>query len=252
MIESITPLIIAFNEEANIQRVLQGLTWAKRIVVIDSFSDDRTLAIAATYPQVVVLQRKFESFADQCNYGLGQIQSEWVLSLDADYVMSLELIQELESLVEETLIDAYRVQFKYCVNGKPLRGTLLPPRTVLYRRSKAIYHNDGHAHRVQIDGNSASLNGILYHDDRKPLSRWLQSQDRYMIQEAKKLLNTSDRDLSWSDRLRKRKIIAPFLVFFYCLILKGGISDGWAGWYYAFQRTLAELWLAIYLMEFDR
>jgi glycosyltransferase involved in cell wall biosynthesis len=251
MIELITPLVLTFNEEPNIQRVLDGLTWAKQIAIVDSFSDDRTLEIASTYPQVVVIQHKFESFADQCNFGLNQIKTEWVLSLDADYILSQELIQELADLVDDGEIAAYRAHFKYCVHGKPLKSSILPPRTVLYRRSKAFYRNDGHAHRVHIDGSTAELKGILYHDDRKSLSRWLQSQDRYMILESKKLLNTSDRDLSWSDRLRKRKIFAPFAVFFYCLLIEGGILDGWAGCYYAFQRMLAELWLAIYLMELE-
>ncbi|CAN1210583.1 glycosyltransferase family 2 protein [Tumidithrix helvetica PCC 7403] len=251
MIETVTPLILTYNEEANIQRVLQRLTWAKQILMLDSFSDDRTLEIAATFPQVSILQRRFDCAANQCNYGLEQIQSEWVLSLDADYVLSDALIQEIQTLVDSPLVDAYQVNFKYCVQGKMLRGTLLPPRTVLYRRAKASYYTDGHTQRVRIEGTSAMLKGVIYHDDRKSLSRWLQSQDRYMILEAKKLLSTADRELSWSDRLRKRKLFAPFLVFFYCLLFKGGILDGWAGWYYAFQRTIAELWLAIYLIDLE-
>jgi hypothetical protein len=93
------------------------------------------------------------------------------------------------------------------------------------------------------------LTGFIYHDDRKPLGRWLWAQDRYMQIEAKKLLETPTRELSCGDRLRKQKIIAPFIILFYCLILKGGILDGWAGWYYAFQRMLAEIVLAIRLIE---
>ena len=93
------------------------------------------------------------------------------------------------------------------------------------------------------------LNNSIYHDDRKPLGRWLWAQDRYMIIEAKKLKETPSNELSFGDRLRKKKIIAPFIVLFYCLILKGGIWDGWQGWYYAFQRMLTELILAIRLIE---
>lgn len=48
------------------------------------------------------------------------------------------------------------------------------------------------------------------------------------------------------------KTIAPFVVLFYCLILKGGLLDGWRGWYYAAQRTLAELLLILHLIEHDR
>ncbi|MEB3226076.1 MAG: glycosyltransferase family 2 protein [Synechococcus sp.] len=249
MIELITPLILTYNEAPNIERTLQQLQWASRIVVIDSFSTDATLDILKHYSQIEVIQRKFLSFADQCNFGLTQVHTEWVLSLDADYVLSNDLIQQLKTLQDNPTINGYSVPFKYCVFGKPLRGTLLPQRTVLYRVQIATYQEDGHAHRVQIAGETTSLSGHIYHDDRKSLSRWLWAQDRYMIIEAKKLRETPNQDLSWGDRIRKRKILAPTIIFFYCLILKGGVFDGWHGWYYAFQRAFAETLLSLRLIE---
>jgi glycosyltransferase involved in cell wall biosynthesis len=252
MLEKITPLILTYNESPNINRTLQKLTWAKQIIVIDSYSTDETLDIVYCYSQVQVFQRKFDSFATQCNYGLQKIASEWVLSLDADYILTNELIHEITSLSEKIDIDSYNVRFKYCVFGKPLRGTLLPPRQVLYRRKKAIYKDDGHAHRVQVDGIPVMLSSYIYHDDRKSLSRWLWAQDRYLVIEANKLLETPVSKLTWGDRIRKQKILAPFIILIYCLILKGGILDGWHGWYYAFQRVLAEIMLAIRLIELDK
>jgi glycosyltransferase involved in cell wall biosynthesis len=251
MLEEITPLLLTYNEAPNIGRTLQQLTWAKQIVVIDSFSDDETLEILSRYPQVKIFQRKFDSFGSQCNFGLEKITSEWVLSLDADYVLTNLLIQEIQGLQTKLEVDAYSSRFKYCVFGKPLRGTLLPPRTVLYRRNKAIYHDDGHAHRVKIDGVISLLLEYIHHDDRKSLSRWLSSQDRYMQIESKKILFTPDRELGLGDRIRKAKYIAPFIILVYCLILKGGILDGWRGWYYAFQRMLAEILLSIYIIELE-
>lgn len=55
--------------------------------------------------------------------------------------------------------------------------------------------------------------------------------------------------LSLADRLRKTRVLFPFVIFFYCLFVKGAIRDGWAGVYYAFQRMLAETLLALYLIE---
>ena len=251
MLDQITPLILTYNEAPNIDRTLQQLTWAKQIVVIDSFSDDETLAVLSKYPQVQIFQRKFDSFASQCNFGLDQVTTEWVLSLDADYVLTDQLVQEIQSLQTKPEISAYSSRFKYCVFGKPLRGTLLPPRTVFYRVNKAVYHDDGHAHRVKIDGVTEMMNAYIHHDDRKSLSRWLRSQDRYMQIESKKILFTPDRELGLGDRIRKAKYIAPFIILVYCLILKGGILDGWRGWYYAFQRMLAEILLSIYIIELD-
>jgi glycosyltransferase involved in cell wall biosynthesis len=252
MLETIIPLILTYNEENNINRTLEKLKWASKIIVIDSYSTDKTLEILSQYPQVEVFSRKFDSFASQCNYGLSKITSEWVLSLDADYILTDDLIREITSLPIESDINSYSVRFKYCVFGKPLRGTLLPPRKVLYKREKAIYKDDGHAHKVVVQGKCSKLSAYIHHDDRKPLSRWLWAQDRYMVIESKKLLETPEHELSIGDRLRKRKILAPLIIFIYCLILKGAILDGWHGWYYTFQRVLAEILLAIHIIETEK
>lgn len=252
MLQEITLILLTYNEAHNLNRTLQHLTWAKRIVVIDSYSTDATLEILKSYPQVEIFQREFDTFANQCNYGLEQVKTEWVLSLDADYTVTDELIAEIDALPKDTSVDGYFVQFKYCVFGKPLRGTLLPPREVLFRREKGVYVDDGHAHRLVVDGTSSTLSSYLHHDDRKPLSRWLWAQDRYMIIETKKLLEAPDSQLSFGDRIRRQRILAPFVILFYCLILNKGILDGWAGWYYAFQRVLAEILLSIRLIETER
>ncbi|XGV97082.1 MAG: glycosyltransferase family 2 protein [Leptolyngbya sp. BL-A-14] len=249
MLTTITPVILTYNEASNIDRTLQKLTWAKRIVVVDSGSTDETLAILQRYPQVDVFQRSFDTHANQWNYGLQQVQTEWVLSLDADYQVSDELVAEIAKVPSDSAIDAYYAPFKYCVFGKPLRATLLPPRAVLFQRDRATYFDDGHTQQLKVDGITGELAAYIYHDDRKPLHRWLWAQDRYAILEAQKLLATPDETLSLGDRLRRQKIIAPFIILFYCLILHRGILDGRAGWYYAFQRVLAEMLLSLHLLK---
>ena len=230
MFESITPLILTYNEAPNIGRILRRLTWAKRIVVIDSYSTDETLEILRSFPQVEVYQREFDTAANQDNYGLDQITTEWALSLDADYLLTDELIEEIKNLKPQDSVNAYWARFKYCVFGKTLRGSLYPPRRIL-------------------EGQTAWLSSYVLHDDRKPLSRWLKSQDRYMLLEVEKLRQTPRGRLALIDAMRRSKILAPFAVMFYCLIIQRGILDGWAGWYYALQRTLAEILLAIRLTE---
>ncbi|PNW60314.1 UNVERIFIED_CONTAM: glycosyl transferase, partial [Euhalothece sp. KZN 001] len=214
-----------------------------------SYSEDETLEIIQKYPQAQVFQRKFDTHAIQWNYGLEKIQSEWVLSLDADYLVTDDLIAEMKALKPESAADGYFIKFKYCVFGKPLRGTILPPRQALFRKEKSIYIDDGHTQLLQVKGESETLRNYIHHDDRKPLSRWLWAQDRYMKIEVKKLLNTPTNELSIGDKIRKKKVFAPFIIFFYCLLLKRGILDGWQGWYYGLQRMLAETLLSIRLIE---
>ncbi|MFG6102889.1 glycosyltransferase family 2 protein [Leptothoe sp. EHU-05/26/07-4] len=249
LLKQITPVILTYNEEPNIERTLKKLDWAERIVVIDSISTDATLDILVKYPKVDIFKRKFDSYAPQWNYGLDQVETDWILSLDSDYVLPDELIAEIAELNPEDSIDGYFARFKYCVFGKPLRGTILPPRQILSRKGRSSYINDGHTQLLQVVGDSGHLKNYIHHDDRKALSRWLWAQDRYMLIEVDKLLNTPNNELSLGDRIRKRKVLAPLIILLYCLILRGGILDGWYGCYYAFQRTFAEILLSLRLIE---
>jgi glycosyltransferase involved in cell wall biosynthesis len=253
MLPAITPLILTYNEAPNVGRTLEQLHWASDIVVVDSFSDDETLEIISRFPQVRVIQRQFDSFAAQCNFGLREtgIKSEWVLSLDADYLLTPEIVEEFASLESDGSFDGYRARFAYCINGRHLRSGVYPPVTVLFRRARASYRDDGHAHRVAIDGPVGKLRACILHDDRKSLARWFESQQRYMALEAGKILAAEPGSLAPADRVRRLRVIAPLAVCFYCLLIRGGVLDGWAGFYYAFQRTFAELLLSLYLIEHD-
>lgn len=251
-LSQVTPLILTFNEEHNIGRSLEGLRWAERIVVIDSGSTDSTLKLLAAVPQVEVVHRSFDSFADQCNFGLGLIRTLWCLSLDADHRITPAFQAELAKLVATAPAELAAVitPFRYVVAGKPLRGTLLPPRINLMRPSGGHYENDGHSHQFVPFGRTAMMREPVLHDDRKPLSRWLASQQRYLQQETRKLLLvTPHQHLSRGDRLRKRHVIAPFAVLVICLIWHRGLLDGWRGWFYAFQRMYVETLLSLMLWE---
>ena len=251
MLDQITPLILTYNEAPNIERTLDRVKWANDIVIVDSFSDDETTAITARFPQSRVFQRRFDSHRDQWTFGLTQtsIQTPWVLALDADYVLSNELVAELKTLQPGPKVNAFAAEFIYCLNGKPLRSGIYPPVEVLYRASAAKYAQDGHTHRVMVQGDVESLNAKIFHDDRKPLSRWLQSQVKYSELEARKLLSANGLQLSFTDRVRKWQLFAPVGVIMYCLVLRGGLLDGWAGCFYAFQRGIAESMLSWHLIS---
>src|SRR5947199_8506226 len=159
MLNLITPLILTFNEAPNLARTLAQLFWARDITIIDSFSSDETLSIVSGFPQARIFQRKFDSFAGQCNFGLREtgITSEWVLSLDADYVVTDEMIEELTSLNPNAHTDGFRAGFTYCIHGRQLRSGLYPPVTVLFRRLRATSVYDGHSHRGHLAGSVATL-----------------------------------------------------------------------------------------------
>ena len=249
MLEQITPVILTYNEAPNIGRTLESLNWAHDIVVVDSFSDDETLEIAHSFPNVRIFQRAFDCHRNQWEFGLREtgIKTKWVLALDADYIVTSGAVAELKHLDPDSTVAGFQASFIYCVNGKQLKSGIYPPVTVLYRRDSASYVQDGHTQRVVVDGPIATLTSPFLHDDRKPLKRWLNSQVRYAELDGERIAKREA--LDFTDRLRLCFVVVPAGVFFYCLLVRGGIFDGWRGFYYAFQRTLAELMLSLYLID---
>jgi glycosyltransferase involved in cell wall biosynthesis len=245
----VTPLILTYNERPNIERTLSRLDWASRIVVVDSFSDDGTVEILRGHQRVDLVQREFDTFASQCNFGLDRIETDWVLSLDADYLCSAELVDEIAGLPIQDGAAGFAASFVYCVYGKALRGTLYPPRVVLFRIANGRYVQDGHAHRLQLAGPVRKLSAPIYHDDRKAAGVWLRAQLSYSEAETRKLTAAAPGELGRVDRLRKIPFFLPLLTPFYCLFFKRLLLDGRAGLYYTAQRTLAELLLSVRLLD---
>jgi glycosyltransferase involved in cell wall biosynthesis len=251
VLDQITPVILTYNEENNIARTLDRIRWARDVVVVDSFSTDETVSLTKNFPNARLFQRGFDSHARQWNYALKDtsISTEWILALDADYYVTDEFIQEVSQLTPTPDIDGYTAAFRYCIFGHPLRGSLYPPVTVLFRNRKATYVQDGHTQRVAINGSVKNLDSRILHDDRKPLSHWLQAQDRYMRLEVQHIAEREWSKLAMTDKLRTIPVLAPFVVFWYCYLGKGLFLDGRLGLYYALQRMLAECLLALRLIE---
>jgi len=253
VLANITPVILTFNEAANIGRSLERLAWAGQVVIVDSGSTDETLAIAARFPNVRVVQRPFDTHAQQWRFAVEEtgITSDWVLRLDADYMMEHALRDEVAALAPAPEIAAYRIAFTYCMDGRPLRASLYPALPILFRRGRSSFVQDGHTEKLRIDGPVVPLTNRLLHDDRKTTERWLQSQSRYQAAEAEKLLSRPWAELSWADRLRLTRVLGPLVVAVHCLLVKGLIFDGTAGLLYTAQRVTADIILSLHLLRRD-
>jgi glycosyltransferase involved in cell wall biosynthesis len=251
MLDQITPVVLTYNEAPNLERCLQQLAWAREVRVVDSFSTDQTLAIAARFPNVRLVQRRFDSHAGQWSFAVHDpaIRTPWVLALDADYVLSEALVDELSGLRPGAEVAGYRARFVYCVDGVALRGSLYPPVTVLFRPDRARYAQDGHTQRLQTTGEVVALQAPIRHDDRKPFAHWLRSQRRYARLEAAKLRASRLAELSWPDRVRRLPFASVPLAVGYCLLRKGCALDGRAGLVYTTQRGIAEALLALELVR---
>ena len=275
---SLTALVLTYNEQENIRRNLEALVWVPKVIIVDSFSNDQTLEIARSFPNVQVVQRIFDTHANQWNAGLDRVDTEWTLTLDADYMLTAELQEEIKKLEPASDIALYWGEFDYCIFGRPLRASVYPPRVVLFRTKRARYVDEGHTQQLRVKGKLAKLKGKIWHDDRKPLNRWFQSQMRYSEIEAAYLEHGASAfaqgygatkgsmelataspstggqgagraELNRMDKMRRWLIIVPLAMPIYLLLVRGLIFDGWNGWYYAFQRTVAEMMLSLRLLE---
>ena len=168
--------------------------------------------------------------------------------MDADYVFPETAHQAIHSAMRKD--DAgFSANFHYLVYGKSVHGSILPPRTILFRTEYGRYWQDGHTQQLELQGSQGLLPFHVSHDDRKPLSRWLQSQISYARQEVEKITSCSRNELGRNDRIRKAIVLAPPLVFLLVYVLRGGFLSGWRGLFYALQRLTAELLLSLFLID---
>jgi glycosyltransferase involved in cell wall biosynthesis len=255
-LEQVAVLILTRNEQDNIARTLHALSRFPEILVLDSGSDDSTRDIILATPNARLATRSFDAHAAQWNHGLSLLNDKrpWALALDADYVLTDEIVDEIAALSPDVAISGYRASFRYCIDGKPLRASLYPPAIVLFRRTRAVYVQQGHTQRLQLDGAVLPITASLLHDDRKPLSRWLEAQRRYAQLEVDHLLSTPSQDLRRMDRLRLKAWIMPLLVLPYTLLVKRCLFDGWRGRFYGLQRLVAETMICLAILErrFDK
>ena len=248
MLDSITPVLLTYNEAPNIGRTLALLAWANDIVVVDSGSTDDTLSILKAHPRVRVFHRALDTHHAQWRYALHEtdIVTPWVLRLDADYQVPKELVSEMARLVPPGSLAAYEAAFDYAVFGRRLATSLYPQKPVLLRVGSFSISDEGHTEGWVVNGAVAQLKARLIHDDWKSMHDWAVAQARYMTRERQKL---ESRRAGLRDWLRMHPPLMPLAVFFYCLFGKGLLFNGRAGLLYTLQRTIAEGILSVYILE---
>src|SRR5690606_22332046 len=118
----ISGLVITYNEEQNIEGLVESLDFVDELIVVDSFSTDKTVEILSKFPHIKVVQNEFENYTKQRNFTLKLASNPWILFLDADERIPSELKEEILEVVQKPEAkDAYYVYRKFMFNKGPLR-----------------------------------------------------------------------------------------------------------------------------------
>ncbi|SRR5579883_348920 len=241
--------ILTYNEELDIAACIESAMLSDDIIVVDSYSGDRTVEIARSYP-VRVVQHRFESHGHQRTWMLESInpKHEWVYILEADERMTPELFAECEQAIKNPDYIGYYVAERVIFMNKWIRRSTQYPRYQmrLFRHGKVWFTDYGHTEREVCDGKTSFLKETYPHYTcSKGLSRWIEKHNRYSTDEAKETLHQLETGVvTWGnlffgksevERRRALKDLSlrlparPLLRFLYMYFLLGGCLDGQAG-----------------------
>ena len=197
MPRSVSPIsifILTLNEEQNIQACLDSVSWCEDVVVLDSFSSDRTVEIARA-AGASVSQRKLDNWAAHQNWAMENLtfKHEWVFYLDADERMTPELRAETEAIAQSP--DERRVAFyvgrKNFLMGKWIKHSM-PPGLIMrfFKPAKIRFERLVNPTPV-IDGEHGYLtNHFLHYNFSKGLTEWFDKHNSYSLLEAQESLKS--------------------------------------------------------------
>lgn len=228
-------VIIAFNEEANLERCLKSLPPGAEIILLDSESTDRTCAIAQAYG-AKVYQRPFSNFAEQKNAAISFASSTWILALDADEELCEELRQAILAVVTlgSPRISGYRLRRRLVFMGRRMKyGKTSDKPLRLFRRGHASYTGSIHEELKLSQGKTAKLmEGTIWHYSYRDLSDYFQRFNRYTSAIAERHAREGQRVPSLTHVLR------PWFEFFTRYFLRLGCLDAYPGYTYALISSL--------------
>ena len=235
-----TPLSVAIitrDEEANLARTLNSVRFADEVIVLDSGSTDKTLEIAASFPNVKIFSEPWKGFSAQKNSAIEKCSSQWVLSLDADEELSPELQIEIRTLfTADPPADAYLLRRRNLFLNRWVRhGGFYPdPKLRIFRRHAANFapgarFSERPVHEtIAVHGKIETLAHDLIHHAYPDLANYLEHMDRYSTLGAE-LLVTKGRTSRSATAFYWNVLVVPQLTFLWNYFARLGFLDGREG-----------------------
>jgi glycosyltransferase involved in cell wall biosynthesis len=218
-------VVVTRNEEDRLRASLESVAWADEIVVVDAESDDKTVTIAQEFTDHVIV-RPWAGYAAQKNVAIDLATGDWILSLDADEIVSAELTAEIRRvLAADGPADGYAVPRRNIFWGRWVRhGGLYPDWQLrLFRRGRGRFVERAVHESVRVDGRVERLAGHLEHRSYRDVGDFLARADRYAALAAADAVaqgrRAGVRDL----------VLRPLGRFVSMYVVRGGFLDGWRG-----------------------
>ena len=253
-------LILTFNEEVHLRRCINScLAITKSIVVLDSFSNDKTVLIAKEMG-ASVLFREFDNHSNQINWALNKLRgkAKWIMRIDADETISDQLISEIKEslpkindnvegiIIKRNIIFLNKlIRFGGCYERETLR---------IVRPENTICENRLMDEHLLVKGKTINLNGVIYDNSLKPLSFWIDKHNSYASKEAVEMIKLKIKDSEGIKNNKKIKLpqivflknniysnlplfSRPLFYFIYRYFLKLGFLDGKEGFIFHFMQS---------------
>lgn len=234
----VSAIITTYNEENNIEKCLNSIGWADEILVVDSFSTDKTVSICKKFG-AKVLQREYKYGANQKNWAIPQAKHKWIVLLDADEVAEASLENEVKTILKtRPKHTAYWLWRENFFLGKKVRFCGWQNDRVV-----RFFHRDFHRYQDKMvheevikDIPFGTLKSKIFHHTTSDLNKYSKKIERYAHYAAQEFL------------LKNKRIgvfnlyIKPAFKFINSYFIRGGIFDGKIGWIICRLRA-RETWL---------
>ncbi|MDP2912449.1 MAG: glycosyltransferase family 2 protein [Candidatus Omnitrophota bacterium] len=226
--ESVSAVIITYNEENNIRRCLESLRWVNEIVIVDGYSADKTAAIAKEYGAKIIMHKFEGDFGLERNVGNQNAMGDWILALDADEEVPPKTRAAIEGILESgSEFNGYNVFRDQFFLGRLMEHGGRRHRIVnFYRREKTVFEGKVH-HLVKVDGKVKDADFAINHYPFNSISQFIQKHDRYTRYEAEEMFEKHG--AARSDEIRYNLTWRPVKIFFKTYIKKKGYKDGMHG-----------------------
>jgi len=257
----ITAIILTYNEEKHIKRCILSIKkFVKKIIIIDSFSTDKTLEIAKNF-KVKIYKHKFINQAKQINWALRKIkfQTSWILRIDADEYFTKELRKKVTTHINTLNYKYDGISFNRVIkflNKEIHYGGTSPHKTLrIWKNKKGRCEDVWMDEQIIVKGKVFHINQNLIDENLNDLKWWKLKHRNYAKREAISFLNNKKNKNKFKfikklKNVRKRKhlkekiyyklpiFLRPLLFFLYSLTFKLGIITGWQGLVFYYYQTL--------------